>query len=430
MILQCPGCHKRLSLDDRNDGKMVKCPACGQQFRAGAPATRLPQPTGAEKVRPAPPPPPPKDDPGFDVVDEDYEVVNEGPAAPAPPPKPAKKKASSETLKSAIAPTKTQKLSTPDEDEPGDEPPPEDPADDEWQPKKKKKKKKKKREPEGAGAWIPYAVGLGCLLLLVVGVALAGVLAGEGGLVLFITIYLVISIPISTVILVISMVLSSAIAGGIEFGEIQVVIPKAMGLLIVVNLVSMIPFMGWVLTFPVWVFGLMFLFHLDIWEARFLFFINWLLNSVSKWFVFGLVLMLLGTAINSGMRSAGTHKGQDDEAADLFSDGAPEEMGRWLEKNEKRTIYSRSREESQKITRDLYAWGAKKVWAGNPVENNRSGIPSTKKVIVGLPADKANRKKIIDYHNQIAEKLNDVPIDDVGQDYVIIDYEAKERWGN
>jgi hypothetical protein len=429
MILQCPGCRKRLSLDDRNDGKMVKCPACGQQFRAGAPATRVPQSAAAPvKPRSAPTAPPPsQNDPGFDVVDDDYEVVDESPAAePPPPPKPAKK-ASAETVRNAISPTRTQKVTLNQSRD--EEPPVEDEADDEDpKPRKKKKKKKRSREPEAAGAWIPYAVGFGVLVLLVGGVALAGVLAGHGTLVLFLGVWLAIAIPVSTVILIISMILSSYIGGGIEFGEVHIVIPKAMGLLLVVNLVYLIPLLGWFLAIPVFAFGLMFLFHLDFWECRFLIFINWLLNTVFRWVIIGIVLAILGGALESGLRNASSGKGQDAEAAHLFADGTAELRG-WLQKDEKRVIYARPREVSIKITNDLYDWGARKVWAGDPVENTRSGIPFTKKVIVDLPKDPAARKKIIDYHNQVAEQMNDDPIEDEGQRYVVIDYEPKERFG-
>lgn len=427
MLLQCPGCHKRLSLDDKNDGKLVKCPACGQQFRAGAPATRVPQaqPAAAVKPRPAPPP---QDDPGFDVVDDDYEVVDEAPAEAPPPPRPKPtpaKKENAETLKNAISPTKKLTIKeTVAEEEADEEPPPED--DDEERPRKKKKKKKKKREPEKAGAWIPWAVGFGCLFLLVGGIAMAAIMAGMGTYVLFVAVWLSISIPVSTVILIVSMILSSAIAGGIEFGEIQVVIPKAMALLLIVNLVAMVPFGGWLLTFPVWVLGLMFLFRLDIWEARFLFVVNWLLNAGAKFVIIILVVALIGSSIGggggSGLRRSGNDKGQDAEAAYYLGENAAE-LRAWLDKDEKRIIFGRSREQSVKIATDLYDWGGKKVWAADPFE--RGGASFTKSVIVELPREKAARVKIIDYHNEIARQLDDVTIIDEGQRYVVIDFEMK-----
>ena len=200
---------------------------------------------------------------------------------------------------------------------------------------------------------------------------------------------------------------------------------------------NLIPLVGWALAIPTWWFGLMFLFGLDSWECRFLIFINWLLNSIARWVIVAIVLVVLFNiggkeiadgALGGGPRFSGNEKGQDGEAARLFADGT-KELRSWLEKDEKRVIYARPRELSMKITNDLYDWGARKVWAGDPVENTRSGIPFTKKVIVDLPKDPAARKKIIDYHNEVANQMNDFPIEDEGQRYVVIDYEPKERFG-
>jgi hypothetical protein len=100
---------------------------------------------------------------------------------------------------------------------------------------------------------------------------------------------LAIMVPISTIILVISMVLSSAIAGGIDFGEAHTAILKAVALLLAVNLVSLVPF-GGLLSLPIWLGGLMYLYNLDFWECRFLLFINWVLNLLAKYLLLALVL--------------------------------------------------------------------------------------------------------------------------------------------
>jgi hypothetical protein len=78
------------------------------------------------------------------------------------------------------------------------------------------------------------------------------------------------------------MIISSSIGGGIEFGEVHIVIPKALGLIFIVNLVSLIPFVGWFIALLVWVGGLMSLFNLEIWEARILIVVNWGLNSLVR----------------------------------------------------------------------------------------------------------------------------------------------------
>lgn len=420
MILQCPGCRKRLSLDDRNAGKMVKCPACAQQFRAGSPASQIAQPV------PAKPPAPPASNAGadFEVVDDDagYEVVDETP--PAPPPR----KASAETVRNAIAPVPTQRLTPPENDAVDDvSAVDEEDAEEERRPRKKKKKKRVRRDVAALpGNWIPWAVGVGGLLLFLGALALAGILAGHGTLVLFVTVWLVVSIPVSTVILIVSMILSSAIAGGIEFGEVHVVIPKAMGLLIIINLISMIPIAGWIMTFPVWLLGLMFLFRLDIWEARFLIFINWFLNTIARWVLTGILLaVVFHTGDNLGSPGRHTLDGPDAEAQELIWDGG-EELRGWLHANPRRIVFGRSHDQSLQLCNDLYSMGAKKVWAGDPMDDVRSGVPRTKKVVVQLPADAGPRQKLIEYHNELARRyLKEFApqLEDHGQTYLVLDFD-------
>jgi hypothetical protein len=118
---------------------------------------------------------------------------------------------------------------------------------------------------------------LSAVSLLVAG-ALTGAVGSQG---LFVAVYLAVSIPVSAVILIVSMIISSGLGGGIEFGEAHVVIPKALGLLFVVNLIGLLPF-GIFLAFPVWAVGLMVLFKLDFWETRVLIGVNWGLNVVAR----------------------------------------------------------------------------------------------------------------------------------------------------
>jgi hypothetical protein len=91
-----------------------------------------------------------------------------------------------------------------------------------------------------------------------------------------------IMLAISVVILIISMFITSALGGGVEFGEVHIVLAKAIPLLIVVALLELVPF-GTFIAIPVWWIGLMLLFRLDFWEVRMLVFANWSLNALARY---------------------------------------------------------------------------------------------------------------------------------------------------
>lgn len=156
-------------------------------------------------------------------------------------------------------------------------------------PVRKRKRKKGKRpaipsdNPFPTWAW--WLISVGGFFLLAGGIALPAILKGHGAEVLFFSVLLAVMIPVSTVILIISMFVSSWLGGGIEFGEAHVVIPKAIGLLFIVNLISLLPF-GRFLAAPIWLFGLMFLFGLDLWETRILMAVNWGLNFLAQIAIF------------------------------------------------------------------------------------------------------------------------------------------------
>jgi predicted RNA-binding Zn-ribbon protein involved in translation (DUF1610 family) len=105
---------------------------------------------------------------------------------------------------------------------------------------------------------------------------------------------LLIMLPASAFILIVSMVVSSSIVGGIEFGEVHVVIPKSLALLLVVNFVSLAPRGEWA-TIVIWYLGIFYLFELDWLEARVLTVVNWMLNFGLKILVFHLIPHLLSS---------------------------------------------------------------------------------------------------------------------------------------
>jgi hypothetical protein len=104
--------------------------------------------------------------------------------------------------------------------------------------------------------------------------------------------YLLIALPAGTVIFFLAMFISSVTLGAIEIGEIHVALFKAFLLVLLVNLTWLLPF-GRYMTWLVWLVGLLTIFKLDIWEARMVFAINWLLNFALS---FLLMAMLFSAA--------------------------------------------------------------------------------------------------------------------------------------
>jgi hypothetical protein len=160
---------------------------------------------------------------------------------------------------------------------------------------KKKKKKRKAMQETTVPAWMWIAGGIGALVTIVgiiFGVWMALKMRAGGGSVnwpLFMVAF-GISCFVSLVILIISMFLSSALGGGINFGDAKTAIIGAIFLIVIVNLVALIPYVGRYLTFVVWLVGFMTIYGLDPWEARFLLIINWILNYLFATFILGILL--------------------------------------------------------------------------------------------------------------------------------------------
>lgn len=86
---------------------------------------------------------------------------------------------------------------------------------------------------------------------------------------------------LSALTLIFSMIVASRLAGGIDFGPITIVAPKAALLLALVTAVNLLD-CGIFLAGPVWFFGLMGLFGLDLQQTRTLTKVNWGMNLVWK----------------------------------------------------------------------------------------------------------------------------------------------------
>jgi hypothetical protein len=106
----------------------------------------------------------------------------------------------------------------------------------------------------------------------------------------FDAIVLIVMLPVGTVVFFAAMILANLIVGAVEIGEIHVAIVKSFGLVLAVNLISLVPYVGvYVLTPLVWISGLMLLFRLDMWETFMVMFFNWVLNFLIRLALFVMI---------------------------------------------------------------------------------------------------------------------------------------------
>jgi hypothetical protein len=257
----CDACGSRLKAPDQLAGRKVKCPKCGAMLAV---------PGGAEEETEPAPPPQPKKAPAHAVTARKRTAAEE-----TPPPEPE-------------GPTESEE------------------PDDEDRPRRKKKKRRHRKHKESSTPpWVGWLTG-GLIAFVVVAVLVTVLVAAwQHPEIMALAAVFGVMLVISTGILVLSMFISSAIVGGMEFGEAHVVIPKAMGLLCVVNMVSVVlfyisPCFGPFVALPVWLFGCMIVFKLDLWEARVLVAVNWVLNVGAFFLALGMVAALLNAGSGHG----------------------------------------------------------------------------------------------------------------------------------
>lgn len=312
LVVSCRSCGSKLKVPEGFTARKAKCARCGGVIpieRNGTPSPTAAPPKPRTAARPTDPQPKPKPRPAEAA---DYEVV-EDEAPPQPrrrtPPRPEPEDPGFEVVEDEEPPRRPSRRTAPVEAEPVEEEEVErprrtrrpsdqaeaEPAEDgeEERPRKKKKKKKRRQQEEGeTAAWVWWACGLAALVFLVVLGLVGAAFAGYKAEAVIVAVELAIMVPVSMVILIVSMLLSSSLAGGINFGEVHLGLLKAAILIIVVDLVTLLPLGGY-LAFPVWLFGLMYLYDLDLWEARFLVAVNWALNFVFKWLMLALIIAML-----------------------------------------------------------------------------------------------------------------------------------------
>lgn len=269
-------CEKQLAVEDQHAGKTVVCPGCRTRVR-------IPEPEldGSED---------------FELVEDE-----ENPPADQEPVQKGKHKKSAE---SEAAPVEEVEA-----------------------PKKKKKKKRKRTKRQESGivgmymaqalemeerekalseqytlfGWPEWVWGLIFCGFGVFGSGIAiGIIALQGYplVALGMAAALGIAVPFGLVVLTISIFLSSMIGVGVNFGDIRATIPKSIGLVFVVTMISFIPFVGWIIAIPIWWLGLMFIFDLEMWETRVVFIINWGVNIVLKILILTMIVAAISKKVD------------------------------------------------------------------------------------------------------------------------------------
>jgi hypothetical protein len=267
VVITCPSCSKQLRLREQVEGKRLRCPECGSIFAFAQappevePEERLTQrpAAAARRSRPA-------------------EADAEAPAAP-------RKRRRSEDIQTEPVARRA----------PADEEPLELPVDDDEGPRRRakpgKKKRKGRRLPPPAAddreplVWPWWAFGgSGVLLALAACLYIAvfsSSLVAKGN-----AAYMLVMTPISAVIFFVAMLLSNVMLGGAEIGDLRVVPVKVLILILLANAVSLVPFIGGFFALIIWVAGTILLLHADLWEARMIILINWVLNWGVKYLLF------------------------------------------------------------------------------------------------------------------------------------------------
>ena len=280
---QCSSCRSTLQVPDNLAGRKVRCPKCRGvadviPYPAGSPAAAVPAPVAAED----------KGSPRF-RADQDEVRVRARKPAPVPEPevedaeeveeRPARPIRSGSRRQEAIS-TRPLRRNEPTDVEDEEE----KAAREASRPRRfKRRRRRPQRSSSGSGRawfWVRWVVAAGIYIVIGSGIAIHMVATGHVEELIFDAISWAVMMPISLFLFFISMFIGSAIAGGIDFGDVRTAIPKAIFLLAPIN--AFYALFQWYIGFfaaaPFWIFGLMFLFELDIWESWFMVVINWFLN--------------------------------------------------------------------------------------------------------------------------------------------------------
>ena len=267
-------------------GRKVRCPKCSgvsdvpssgvaAASPTGQPQHQPVQGSGEAEVqvrarKPAPVPAPEVEDAEVEDAEvEDAEEIDE-------PPRPIRSKSREAISARPLRQTPPPEADDEDEEEEESAPRP--------RPRRfKRRRRRHKTSSSGNGRawlWIRY-VALAVIYIAVGGgFSIHMIATGHLGEWVVDVISWAIMMPISVILFFISMFIGSAIAGGIDFGDVRTAIPKAFFLLAPINaFYAMFQwYIGFFMAAPIWIFGLIFLFELDVWESWFMVVINWFLN--------------------------------------------------------------------------------------------------------------------------------------------------------
>jgi hypothetical protein len=273
--------------------------------------------------------------------------------------------------------------------------------------------------------WIGFGIVYGLMAIA----AIVGLVGGAAPVVWFIAISTVVTLPFSLVILIISMMLSSKIVGGIDFGSVSTAIPKSIALLVLVNVLGNFPCVGWLMTLPVWALGLMALFNLELWEARVLIGINWLMNVAVRFMCIGAMVAAMVGGSKFHMPSFGKGSGAvafGPKAVDKYCEEklpkrTTDNIRGWV--GQGKTVLSLSPGQSKELADRLFNAGAQRVLIANLSINQVGGGRNAITVIIQLPDDKEKRAAIIAIRNEYAEQLGEISVSEAGQKFLILGYD-------
>jgi hypothetical protein len=277
ITVDCHSCGNTLQAPDRLAGRKAKCAACGSIVvvdAIGIPeAIRISKPRSKPRV---------ESKPNVEKRAHDSEPVWAVPVEPDP--------------ENAVAAELVEEEAAWVEEVPGA-------VAEERKPRKRRKKRRRQRESSSSAptfgplAW--WGSLAGAIAVCLSGSLLWALQTDNMVLFIFGAVSLAIMLPVSLILLVLSMFVASNLSGGIDFGEITTAIPKALLLLFVVNIINMWAFadgfatsffVGMFISMPVWIIGLIVLFHLDLFEACLVSFVNNTLIRLIKIFILAAVL--------------------------------------------------------------------------------------------------------------------------------------------
>jgi len=112
-------------------------------------------------------------------------------------------------------------------------------------------------------------------------------------------------------------------------------------------------------------------------------------------------------------------KNPDDYCKTLLEENNPVELKEWLYDGKSTLGEIETNKDSVKLVEEAYIAGAKKIYGVDIVDYGSSGR-NTGQLVVVLPSDKEQRKKVLKWSTPIAHSLGFDAYTDVGQEYIFV----------